>query len=138
MQSYNLEKDILVFCVTATSFPDGVLAAHQKLHGYIPFNEKRNYFGISCPDKTGIIIYKSAAEEIERGELSKHNLKPFVIKRGKYIYRDVKDFERDIPAIKKAFDELIANPEIDPQGYCVEWYLSQNLVRCMVKLKDTN
>jgi hypothetical protein len=69
------------------------------------------------------------------GEFSKHHLEQFVIKKGKYIFRDIKDFTKDIPAIKKAFDELIAIPEIDPQGCCVEWYLSADLVRCMVKLK---
>ncbi|MES2514052.1 MAG: transcriptional regulator [Bacteroidota bacterium] len=138
MQFYSLEKDISVFCVTASSFPEGVLAAHQKLHSYVSFNENRNYFGISAPDKTGTIVYKSAAEEMEPSELSKHNLEPFVIKKGSYSYIDIRDFEKNIPAIKKAFDELITNPDIDPQGCCVEWYLKSNLVRCMIRLKDIN
>ncbi|MES2761344.1 MAG: transcriptional regulator [Bacteroidota bacterium] len=136
MQYYNLEKDIDVFCVTATSYPEGVLAAHQKLHGYVSYNQKRNYFGISAPDKTGTIIYRSAAEELEAGEFSKHKLEPFVIKKGKYIYIDIKDFMKDIPSIQIAFDTLLSNPEIDPKGCCVEWYLSESLVRCMVRLKN--
>ncbi len=132
---YILEKDVYVFCVTASSFPNGVLDAHQQLHSYVDYDLKRNYFGISAPDKTGTIIYKSAAEEINKGELSKHQLEEFIIKKGNYIYIDIKDFMKDVNSIGKAFNELISNPSIDPQGCCIEWYLSQNDVRCMVRLK---
>jgi hypothetical protein len=37
METIKLENDITVMYVTAASFPDGVLAAHQKLHSLIPF-----------------------------------------------------------------------------------------------------
>lgn len=131
---YTLEKDLRVFCITAISFPNGVLAAHQQLHAYVNYDIKRKYFGLSAPDKTGTIIYKSAAEELNKGELSKHQLEEFIIKQGNYIYIDIKDFMKDVFCISKAFDELISNPAIDPQGCCVEWYLNQNDVRCMVRL----
>ena len=133
---YTLEKDLHVFYVTATSFPNGVLAAHQQLHAYVDYDVKRNYFGISAPDKTGTIIYKSAAEELNKGELSKHQLEQFIIKQGNYIYIDIKDFMKDVNSIGKAFHALISNPDIDPQGCCVEWYLTQNNVRCMVRLNN--
>lgn len=42
----------------------------------------------------------------------------------------------DIPAIGKAFKELLAIPGIDPEGACVEWYLSNKDVQCMVRLKQ--
>lgn len=136
MANYVLEKDIRVFYVMASSFPHGVLAAHQQLHAYVDYNTNRKYFGISAPDKTGTIIYKAAAEELNKGELSKHQLQEFIIKKGNYMYIDIKDFMKDVNSLSKAFDELISNPAIDPQGCCVEWYLTQNDVRCMVRLKD--
>ena len=136
MQYFKLEKDITVFYVTASSYPNGVLEAHQQMHGYVTYNEKRNSFGISAPDKTGTIIYKSAAEELEKGEFSKHDLPQFVIKKGNYIFIDIVDFMKDIPAIGKAFEVLLSNPDIDPNGCCVEWYLTQSNVRCMVRLKN--
>jgi hypothetical protein len=43
---------------------------------------------------------------------------------------------KDVFSMGKAFDELISHPAIDPQGCCVEWYLTQNDVRCMVRLKN--
>ena len=106
------------------------------MHSYVTYSEKRNSFGISAPDKTGTIIYKSAAEELEKGEFGKHGLPQFVIKKGNYIFIIIKDFMKDIPAISKAFDKLLSNPNIDPNGCCLEWYLSQSNLRCMVRLKD--
>jgi hypothetical protein len=48
MANYVLEKDIHVFYVTASSFPNGVLAAHQQLHAYVDYDANRKYFGISA------------------------------------------------------------------------------------------
>ena len=31
---------------------------------------------------------------------------------------------------------LISQPDIDPNGYCLEWYLNDMDVRCMVRLDD--
>jgi hypothetical protein len=31
---------------------------------------------------------------------------------------------------------LLTQPNIDPNGYCLEWYLNGKDVRCMVRLKN--
>ncbi len=134
MEEFILENDIKVFCVAAKSFPYGIAEAHQTLHGYVPFSVNRKYFGISCPDKTGKIIYKAATEELEKGELSKYHLEEFSIPKGKYIFLIIKDFRKNISAIDKAFKEILATPGIDPNGFCLEWYLNDTDCRCMVKL----
>lgn len=134
MKIFTQEKDIKVYCLTAQSFPEGVLEAHQKLHGLVPYNKERKYFGISRPEN-GKIVYRSAAEELTKGELSKHGLEEFVIPKGKYRSVTIKNFMQNIPAIGEAFEELISQPDIDPNGYCIEWYLSEEEVMCMVKLK---
>ena len=135
MEITSLDKDILVHCVTATSFPDGVQQAHQALHALIPFDVKRKYFGLSWPDKDGKIIYKAAAEELNPGELSKHLLETITLPKGSYLYIDIHDFMKNIPAIGAAFQQLIHDDRIDPAGCCIEWYIDENLCRCMVKTK---
>ena len=40
-QTTTLEKDIKVFYVTATSFPQGIGEAAQKLHSLFPFSAER-------------------------------------------------------------------------------------------------
>ncbi|MDX2174199.1 MAG: transcriptional regulator [Bacteroidota bacterium] len=136
MQNFYLDKEIIVFFITAKSFPDGVLEAHEKMHSYVSYNDCRKCFGISAPDKSGKIIYKSAAEELDKGEFSKHNLDTFIIKKGNYIFINIKNFMKDISSIGKAFQTLLSHPTIDPTGCCVEWYMGREDVRCMVRLKD--
>jgi hypothetical protein len=43
---------------------------------------------------------------------------------------------KDIQSIERAFKRLLSYPGIDPQAYCVEWYLDGKDVRCMVRLKE--
>jgi len=135
MEHFILETDIKVYCISASSFPDGVMAAHQALHGMVSFNEQRKYFGLSRPENNEVIVYKAAAEELISGELSDKNLEVVIIKKGNYQCISIHNFMTDIPAIGKAFEQLTALTDIDPEGYCVEWYITQQDVRCMVRLK---
>ena len=142
MEKFELDNDIPVLYVKADSFPDGIIEAHQKLHSLVPFSADRRYFGISRPED-GVIIYKAAAEEINQGEAKKLSLETFVIKEGQYISITIKDYTRDVQSIGKAFQKLTSQPGIDPNGYCIEWYLPSGKpglpdkdVRCMIKLAD--
>ncbi|HEY3389349.1 MAG TPA: hypothetical protein VGK38_07255 [Prolixibacteraceae bacterium] len=136
METINLESDINVLCVTAKSFPDGIMDAFDQLHAIVPADEVGRQFGISRPAQGGTIVYKAAMEEVQEGEAEKLGCEPFVIKRGKYIYLDKTDFMKDLPGIGKTFQMLISQPNIDPNGYCLEWYLNDKDVRCMVRLDD--
>ena len=135
MNIYNLEKDIHVFCKTAESFPDGISEAHQSLYRLASFSPQRKYFGLSWMDRNGNIIYKAAAEELTPGELNKHQLEPFTLRKGDYIYIDVKNFMQNIPSIGQAFDQLKSDGRIDPEGVALEWYFNEADVRCMIRLK---
>ena len=50
-----IEKDIKVYCVTANSFPEGILTAHRTLHSKIPFSKKED-----------ILVYPDRETEILR------------------------------------------------------------------------
>jgi hypothetical protein len=134
MEKFTLDNPIKVLCVTASSFPDGIMAAHNKLHALVPNAGNRRYFGISRPEK-GQIIYKAAAEERNPGEGEQLNCESFVIAGGEYVSVTIIDFMKDVQAIGKAFQQLTSQPDIDPDGYCVEWYVNEKDVKCMVKLK---
>ncbi len=136
METILLEKDIKVFYVTAETFPDSVPEAYQELNSRITNLSERKYFGISQPNQEGVIIYKAAAEELEVGEAEKYGCEVFTIKKGKYISIEIKNHMQDPLSIGNAFQQLIALPTIDPQGYCLEWYLNYTDldVKCMVGL----
>ncbi len=133
METHFFEKDITLLYVQSTSFPDGIMAAHQKLHSIIPYSSERKYYGISRPED-GTISYKAGAEELTTGEAEKFGLDSLTLPKGKYACISITNYMKDLQAIGKAFDELTALPNIDPQGYCVEWYISDKDVKCLVRL----
>jgi hypothetical protein len=133
MNQYNLQEDIKVFYISATSFPAGVQEAHQQLHRLVPFSPERMYFGISRPGPGGAIEYKAAASELTEGDLSIHGLSAFIIQKGIYVFTDIPDFMKNIPAIGKTFQLLLTDKTIDPNGACIEWYMTEKNCRCMVR-----
>jgi len=135
MEKIKFDKDINVFYVNAKSFPEGIMEAHQKLHSLITFSKDRKYFGVSRPEQGGGIVYRAAAEELESGEAEKLHLETIVLKKGEYVSITIKDYANDIMSIDRAFKELLALPDLDPQGYCVEWYYNEKDVKCMIRFK---
>ena len=134
MKRHTFDKNITVYCIRATSFPEGILQSHQTLHSKMPYSHERKYFGISRPEN-GPIVYRAAASELTPGELDDKGLEKFTIRKGGYASLAIKDYMEDIAAIDAAFRELLSQPNIDPDGYCLEWYVSNNEVWCMVPLK---
>jgi len=135
METITFDSDIKVFYVTAISFPDGIMEAHQKLHELIPASPDRIIFGISRPEN-GQIVYRAAAEEIFQGEAERLHCETLILKKGNYISLTIHNFINDIQRIGHSFTELLSNPDIDPEGYCVELYLNEKDVKCMIRLKD--
>lgn len=137
METILIDKDIKIFYISASSFPEGIPAAMEKLHSLVSFSKDRKYISISRPENNEAIVYKAGATELQEGELSKHNLQSMIVKKGKYYFIDVHNFRKDVMAIANAFQKLIAQKDIDPQGYCVEWYSNTNeSVKCMVRIKE--
>ncbi len=133
METITLENDIKVFYVTAESFPEGIMEAYNKLNEKIPLSAVKRIFGISRPEN-GIIVYKAGAEVNDTIKAEKIINDTLVIKKGNYICSTILDYKKDLSSIGRVFKELLLNPGIDPEGYCLEWYVSENEVKCMVRL----
>ncbi|MCZ4225251.1 transcriptional regulator [Pedobacter rhodius] len=135
MEIFHLNEDIKVMYVTAASFPEGIETAHRKLHDVVAFDEKRRYFGLSKPNGKSI-VYKAAAEELNPGEAQILGFESFTIQKGDFISEYISDFMSDISLIGKTFEKLLSDSHIDPNGYCLEMYIDNKDVRCMVPLKS--
>jgi hypothetical protein len=136
MEKYFINNDIKTFYVAATSFPHGVLKAHQSLHALLPTTQGRNFFGISFPGKDGPIIYRAAVEESFAGEAAQLNCDTFIIRKGAYISKPLTDFMQDVTMVGQTFQQLLAHPGIDQNGYCLEIYPNEKDMICLVKLND--
>jgi len=137
-KNYKLENDVQVMCVTATSFPDGVMNAYQKLQSIVMDSKERRYFGISHPIQDGSILYKACTEQKYENEADQLGLELFTIKAGNFASIYIENHMQDPQSIGKAFQELLKNPNIDQQGYCLEIYknFEDKDVLCLVALKQ--
>ncbi len=130
-----IDNDIRVYYVTASDFPDGILEAHQSLHSSIHYTDQRRYFGISRPENH-TIVYRAAAEVLAEDEAEGKALETMIIKKGSYSCIDLPNYTEDFEGIGSAFQRLITLPDIDPQGYCIEWYLNDKDVKCMIRMEE--
>ncbi|NLR80577.1 transcriptional regulator [Chitinophaga eiseniae] len=136
MEPYTLEHDIEVFYVTASSFPEGIPAAFDQLGTLLPNMEGRQLYGISRPENGGHIVYRAAVNALSPGEGQQYGCDTFIIRKGKYLSALLHDYTKDPARIGQAFDELLHAPQLDPQGYCLEQYLDNTHLRCMVPLTN--
>ena len=136
MNKFSLSEDIKVMCVTANRFPEGIEEAQQQLYKHFPQKDNRRFFGISKPNEKGEIIFKAAAEELIDGETAAYGLESFSIKKGVYNTFYLKNHRHDTDSIRESFHILLGQVEIDPHGYCIEWYIGLNDVKCMVPIDE--
>lgn len=142
MEKFILDKDVHLFCVKATSFPDGIMPAHSKLASICDPNKNRNHFGVSYwYDNDN--LYLAAAEYSKDLENIPDGCETYTLKKGNYISIHISDFAKDISQIGQAFEQLLNYPNIDENGCCAECYLPEGRsienakdVRCMVRLAD--
>ncbi len=137
MEEVILKNNIKIMYVTANSFPAGIQEAMERLHRLVPYSEKRNYYGISRPEVGREIVYRAAAEVLEDGEAERHGCAELMLKKGNYLGLKVTGFRKDPSVIEKAFEVLLKQPNLDPNGYCVEWYANgKDEVHCMIRLNQ--
>src|SRR5262249_15799867 len=118
-EKYFIDNDIKVVCVKATSFPEGIGTAWNKLFSIVPNTQQRKLYGISYGGENGKVIYRAAVEELHGGEVEQPGLETFIIKKGEYISELLEDWRKDETQVGKTFHELLRDPHIDKkQGYC--------------------
>jgi predicted transcriptional regulator YdeE len=134
MEQISFPQNIETIYIEASSFPDGVKAAHEKLHALVPPGNGRRFFGISYPGRDGKITYKAAAETLGPEEAKKLGLDTFTIRKGRYISETLTNWPGREMEIGGIFNKLLDRPAIASDGYCLEEYLDNNELRLMVTL----
>lgn len=130
-----IQNNIPVFFIQAESFPDGITEAHDKFRDIIGQGSGRILYGISRPEFDKI-IYRAGAEEKFPGEGAEYKCGTMQLKKGRYISKRLLSYRENPGSIGEAFETLLGHPDIDPKGYCVEQYLNENEMICMIRLKD--
>ena len=73
---------------------------------------------------------------MENDEAAQPGLERFTIPGGAYNTYYIQDYRNNLAAIGECFQLLIGQAEADPNGYCIEWYIGDNDVKCMVRSND--
>jgi hypothetical protein len=137
IQKYILNEDINMICVTAKSFPDGIIEAFQTLESFDPSICERSFYGITYQDKTGETIYKAAVAESFDGEAKIYGCETFKLIKGEYLTIAIYDFMKNIEVIPRAFQKLVADSRHDNSFPGIEWYRNDREVILMVRTKQS-
>ena len=135
MENFTLNKDIHLICVRATSFPDGIQEAMEKLEQVDSSIATRTFYGVSHGSDNGI-IYWAAVQEAFSGEANTFKLESYKLKKGVYASETLNNIMDNEEKIGQTFEKLLEHPHLDPMGECIEWYKSINEVQCMVRILE--
>lgn len=130
MEEKNIKNDITALCVTARSFPEGIVDAFEQIYSLMP-SKDRLLIGLSKPNREGNIMYKAGFELLD-GENAVTGLEEIIIPSGNYLCHSIRGFAENPFLIKNAFDELLQDARLDPNGFCLELYVKPDEVWCMV------
>lgn len=131
---YIIQNDRTILCVKAASFPDGIMDAFKELNQHLPADDHRIPYGISRPEKNGTIVYRAGVEESFPDEAAESDCESVMLKKGKYIFRRITEWQTKMEMIGNVFGVLLSDPRLDPSSPCVEIYQSQTELICMVRI----
>jgi len=131
MDSLILGEDIVVAYISAIDLQN-TSSALEKLRSFFPNIQERRTFRISTNYGKGETIYKVAAEALP-SEAEKFGLETFTINHGAYMSFYITDYRNDPDSISHAFELLKGQQEADPNAHCVEWFIGEDDVKCLVR-----
>lgn len=132
MDSFTFQEDTPVFCVTALNGRQGAADAMATLKSLLPDDSRRHVYGLYWPGKDGG-TYKAAMSKLE-GDSFIESGEVFTIKNGPYNSFYITDYRSQPGSVDRAFEILRGQHEVDPEGYCLEWYVNEHDVKCLVPL----
>lgn len=135
IQEKSFPKDMTVVFVEAKSFPEGINNAFEILKSKVSHIKRVAYFGISNPEPGKGIVYKAAAATMPEVDAEELGLGKLTVKGGQYYSIKLSDVSEDIGQISEAFQLILGQPDIDPNGSCIEVYdrYNSDTVECIVR-----
>jgi predicted transcriptional regulator YdeE len=133
MKEIQLDNDTKLICEKANDFPAGVVPAFQSLEKKV--GTKRQFYGLSQGDKNGIVYWAGVSAKDK--EVVPAGCEIIVIKSGTYISEQVSNWRGREIILGETFQRMYNHPNADPNGYCVENYLENGDVLCMVRIIPT-
>lgn len=131
MKIYKQTEDLPVMGIEVADFPNGIKEGFDSLMK--TFGKERAYYGISWLDEGDKVRYYAMAEEAFPGERKRYNYELLIIEKGEYHAETVHNWLSKTDCIKDVFHSLMPNNKPDKNHPCIEWYISDEEMVCMVK-----
>jgi hypothetical protein len=93
---------------------------------------KRDYFGISYLKDGKVTYFAMAAEKFE-GEAQQDNFEKYLLPSGLYLMEEIQEWRSNTASINGVFMEMLKSQKQEQGQPCVEWYLTDTIMRCLIK-----
>lgn len=134
MKTRILQEPIELLCVRAKTFPEGIMDAFQEVKHRFGDQAGKECFGVTMQGESGL-IYWAAVRRSAVTLSEQEDLELLTIAPGTYATQSIDQWQSKIEQIGKTFEELFGNKEVDPKSPGIEWYLNENELACMAKMK---
>lgn len=129
-----IADDIHVFGHVVPDFPSGVAAAFDAMVRKLPGGFDRDFYGISAM-RDGKMQYVAAAAARKPDEGEIFGYQHFAIEKGEYLAIPLENWREKTQCINDTFHTLTEDPTADLAKPCVEWYVNDETMWCLVKKK---
>ncbi|QNF33979.1 DinB family protein [Adhaeribacter swui] len=134
MEIYKLDQNLTLYGFPVETFPNHIEAAFDKLISMLPVDPSRPYYGISQCTPAGM-VYVAAAPLQPQDNPEPYGLNKYLMEQGDYLAIRVSEWRTKTHTIKSIFENLVADPRCDTNKPCVEIYLNDDEMLCLVKTK---
>ena len=132
MENLTLKNDLNVFGFQVKTFPEGIKEAFDTLVEMLPDGLDRSYYGLSYMQDDNVLYFATALEQYA-GEAERYNCERYLIEKGDYTTQTIHDWMHKTHTIKDIFEEMLKDEIPDVQRPCIEWYVNDDEMICMVK-----
>ncbi|QMU29023.1 DinB family protein [Adhaeribacter radiodurans] len=136
MEKYHLAQDVDVFGFAVETFPEGIGEAFDALQEKLPAGDNRSFYGISECTPAGIVYLATVCQKT-KDEPQKYGYTPYVVEKGDYLAVTVCDWLTKTSSIKDIFTKMFTDARSDRSKPCVEIYLNDDEMLCLVKEKSS-
>ena len=136
METIKISENIPLRCFTVDTFPNGISQAFDRLMNDFPMDKDRRYYGISWMDENHKVIYKVASNVLNEKDSAKEGYDSHVLLSGNYIAETLLKWMEQLPKIGETFGRMMEVPGFDKTSPCVEWYIDDEKMICLARLKE--
>lgn len=133
IESYVIASPILLWIFPAENFGEGIAQSFVQLANNLGHQgEKRDCYGIVTKEEEAMVYY-AGMSPLPADNDRPNTLKTYEILAGSYAMIRISDWNQNLLHIGPTFDQILKSGLVNPSSPCIEYYISENELYCMVQ-----